>query len=406
MHILCISLTGNSNEGARTVQFSKVVRSIQMQGNTVSVITLRNQHLKEVDPGSGTFCFLPGELDNSSGITDRARKKLWKIKGLLHHFGSPIVREAIRAAERIIRGKGVDCIFTSSHPVFSHMVGLYLKRRTGLPWVASFSDPHPSAMLPEPYGGRFMSPMAHLEKYFVKKVFRASDAVHMPTDVCLDIAGSFIKVDIEEKAFAIPPVGETDYGTRERSSNGFLVHTGRAKRRISEDFLSAVREFRERQPEELKGLIFVGRYGEKVRDLAQKLSMEDDVKTIEQVTHGKALGYISGGKAVAILEAPMNLSHALPSKFAEAAFSGKPILAVTPEKSPVRNYLEKFGGGVAVTHNKEDVIRGLEIIFSKKDDSTANGLQAQKDLATQFSYNTVGGKYHKMFHKVIGKCAG
>jgi glycosyltransferase involved in cell wall biosynthesis len=48
---------------------------------------------------------------------------------------------AARACRRAIRAHPVDAVLTSGPPHCVHLVGLYLKRRCGLPWAADFRDP-------------------------------------------------------------------------------------------------------------------------------------------------------------------------------------------------------------------------------------------------------------------------
>lgn len=47
---------------------------------------------------------------------------------------------AARRALPIIRREKIDAIFTTSPPESLHLLGLYLQRRTGLPWFADFRD--------------------------------------------------------------------------------------------------------------------------------------------------------------------------------------------------------------------------------------------------------------------------
>lgn len=48
---------------------------------------------------------------------------------------------AVMKALEIIEREKIDLIFTSSLPNTSHLIGLFLARRTGLPWFADFQDP-------------------------------------------------------------------------------------------------------------------------------------------------------------------------------------------------------------------------------------------------------------------------
>ena len=44
-----------------------------------------------------------------------------------------------RAKDLIAKGE-ITCIYTTSGPLSSHIIGLLLKQRTGLPWIADFRD--------------------------------------------------------------------------------------------------------------------------------------------------------------------------------------------------------------------------------------------------------------------------
>ncbi|MBI3410340.1 MAG: hypothetical protein HY040_18530, partial [Planctomycetes bacterium] len=68
------------------------------------------------------------------------RGLLGKVSGRLAPFAR-WVPGAIRACERIMGEQAPDAVYTSSPPGCVHYVGLYLKRRYGLPWTVCLRDP-------------------------------------------------------------------------------------------------------------------------------------------------------------------------------------------------------------------------------------------------------------------------
>ena len=48
---------------------------------------------------------------------------------------------AKKAAKRIIKQEGIDAIVTTGPPHSTHLTGLYLKKRIGIPWLADLRDP-------------------------------------------------------------------------------------------------------------------------------------------------------------------------------------------------------------------------------------------------------------------------
>ncbi len=400
MHVLCISLTEKRNEGARTIQLAKVVNALQRQGVFVTVITSCNEKLKSIDPSLGKVIYMPDTLKNSPGFI----KKTSKLLNSLIYFISPkhknTIKRSTKVALDVVKNNKVDLIFSSSHPVDSHVVGLCLKNKTGLPWVASFSDPRPNDMLPPPYGNKKIKLKTFFEKRIIRNFLTAPDGIHMPTDICGSLTENYFRLDLKRKMFFIPPIGEQEYDFKANKNNNWLVHVGRIKRRITPAFLEALRDYKAMYPQHIEGIVCVGIYDKLVLRLARSLKTGHLVKTVPRVSHNEALDIIAEGKAVVVLEAEMEFSHALPSKFAEASFSGKPILAITPRKSKIRDYLEQYGGGVAVTQNKEEIIQGLTELFNSSEHKTQKTLDDQVKLSSNFTYKTVGEQYCQMFSSV------
>ncbi|MFX6461567.1 hypothetical protein ABTG33_18475, partial [Acinetobacter baumannii] len=48
---------------------------------------------------------------------------------------------AMKKGLEIFKQHQIDVVFSTSGPYTNHLVGLYLKRKTGLPWIADFRDP-------------------------------------------------------------------------------------------------------------------------------------------------------------------------------------------------------------------------------------------------------------------------
>ena len=70
----------------------------------------------------------------------------WRINRLFHassvpDIHAPWARRAIPVAESICARQSVDAVMTTSWPYSSHLIGLHLSRRFGLPWLADFRDP-------------------------------------------------------------------------------------------------------------------------------------------------------------------------------------------------------------------------------------------------------------------------
>jgi glycosyltransferase involved in cell wall biosynthesis len=69
----------------------------------------------------------------------------WRLVPFLDWFQIPDAKVSwlfpgFRRARSLIRRWRIDAIYTTSYPYSSHLLGYWLKRNTGLPWVADFRD--------------------------------------------------------------------------------------------------------------------------------------------------------------------------------------------------------------------------------------------------------------------------
>ena len=406
MHVLFISLSDKYNEGARTIQSAKVINALQMNDVFVTVITIHNERLRSFDKKKGRIIFLSDEKRKGSNVLEKTKDKLnefiWKVVPRL----KPESKLGIETGLQIVRKENPDVIFSSSNPLDSHIVGAYLKERTGLPWIASFSDPRPAAIMPPPYKSKRNWISMFFEKRQVLKILKRCDYVHMFTEYGLQLMNDAYRVDIKKKGIIIPHIGETlkhIHPKENKGSNGNLIHVGRIKNRLSEELFLAIRYFYHQNPSIFRGITCVGKFSSEVKLLARELNMENIVHVINQVPHDEALRIISESSAVLIIEAKMEFSPFFPSKFSEATFLGKPILAITPEKSAMRNYLEKYGGGIAVKNNKKEIIKALNLIFKARENELNDMIVKQKDLSYHFSYKTIGMQYFELLLEAIAK---
>lgn len=93
-----------------------------------------NAHAKPITPPKASIL---------SKIKKSIISRLKKIKNTIMTPDDQIlwVPYARRKGLEIIREHQIDVIFSTSGPHSAHLVGNYLKRKTGLPWIANFQDP-------------------------------------------------------------------------------------------------------------------------------------------------------------------------------------------------------------------------------------------------------------------------
>ncbi|NJK97067.1 MAG: glycosyltransferase family 4 protein, partial [Bacteroidales bacterium] len=137
---------------------------------------------------------------------------------------------------------------------------------------------------------------------------------------------------------------------------GWLAHIGNiTHERVSVPFLSAIGSTHNEIPELFRGLLCVGDVCHEFKSLIKKLKLEKCIHLVGHLRQEEALKIAEGSDALLVLEADMETSPFLPSKFADYMLIGKPIIAVTPQVSPIRDYLKTYSQGVCVSHNEKNI---------------------------------------------------
>jgi glycosyltransferase involved in cell wall biosynthesis len=313
------------------------------------------------------------------------------------------VTRASAAAMEILSDRKIDVIMTTSSPFESHLVGLELKRKTGLPWIASFSDPWPISFAPVPYYTRGLPVIGEMSRYLAKKVMHKCDVIHMPSPYGVEWTEKISGVPITDKSVTIPHIGSCASDAESPSNHvGWLAHVGDLSReRASQALLAGVKKAHHEIPNRFKGLLCVGKVCPKFKEMAHQMGMDDIVKLTGQLSAAEAMKISCSATALIVIEADMAISPYLPSKFADYVVIGKPLITVSPQKSLMRDYLSQYGGGVAVKHVPDEIASAILDIFTQGGEYEHSLRPHESGLKSLFMPQVIAGQYLKMFHELL-----
>ena len=168
---------------SRDVTGARVWRTGEVPNPRTLAVSFRNalrRYLRHGPPDS-QLPILPFDVKNAeaSGPRDRLRRLILSLCWL-PDANLGWLFPALRTGLVIIRRERPRVILTTSPPPTAHLVGLWLSRLTGVPWVADFRDPWAGdAAKP-----RFVrSPLSDaLDRRMERTVIRAASAVLVTTD--------------------------------------------------------------------------------------------------------------------------------------------------------------------------------------------------------------------------------
>jgi len=385
---------------ARAIQIGKVTTALQNAGAEINVIAGQERpsnHKSENINGISDaidIAFVPFTPFNGKGVPSRLLAKAQRELPFFLVFRSWI-KEAIKKAENVIARSKIDLIMTSSTPLESHMVGLYLKTKYAIPWVASFSDPLPQKILPGPYRKNFPV-LSCVESYIVRSILKEASAIHMPNPYSIELMEHYFNIPIDQKALAIPHIGLINTAISSQDlSTGWLTHAGGlTQERVSPALIDALPLAAARLQSRFKGLLCVGSIHQRFKDLVIENHCQNFVVFRDTVSEKSLEDIYAQSTALLVIEAELPYSPFLPSKFADYACSGRPIIALTPSKSSIRDYLTKFGGGYPVAHDKKEIADAIYGVFNKAGDP---GIGNGKGWPDNFKSEVVGAQYLNWF---------
>ena len=255
---------------------------------------------------------------------------------------------AIRAGVDLLEHRSYDVILSIAHMTWTHVVARSLKRRSGLPWIAFFSDP---------WSNHTAAPVSAVrravERVLELRTYRGADAIVFTNPNLQEwMLGPFRHGDsLAAKSVSIPyffdealyppPAG------RNGSSKIVLRHIGTTPPGgYTEAFLAGLRWFVDRHPETASRLVveFHGRARPNIPPMATQLGLDPYVDFQGHCSYPESLGLMRDTDHLLFLGLPADTLAGLGNatlhlKFCDYIGAGRPIFALADAGSPADDAL-------------------------------------------------------------------
>ena len=261
---------------------------------------------------------------------------------------------AIPAAIRLVRRHGIDVVITTSPPNSIHLVGVAVKRATGVRWVADLRD----------------SPVAHVHRRSESAAVRAKEKVDLgiarlvarSADAIVGVA-DFISDEVRAleprgRVVTIPNGSDFDdfeglaYTPGERLR---ITHAGSFfGKRDPRPFLQALSD---------SGLDiqarFLGDFRSADREWAEGLGLGDRLELIPYAPRATSLALQRDSEALLLLipDAGGRGKGVLSGKIFEYIAAGRPILAAVPPDGAAADLIRETGAGVVAAPDDVGALR-------------------------------------------------
>lgn len=254
-----------------------------------------------------------------------------------------------------------DAIISFGQPMTDHLLGLRLKKKLNLPWIAHFSDPWADNLFNQRF---FLSNI--LNRRMEKKVIREADQIIFTSEETLDLVMSKYPSNWHKKARVLPHCFESHFYPSVQTKSSIDPYVIRYlgnfyNTRTPEPLFEGLAQILKQAPDALVNVQveLVGNTPNRMlNSSAYKSLPEGLIKIVETQDYLKSLELMKSADLLLVIDAPIELSVFLPSKLIDYLGAGIPILGIVPPGTSSK-LISRLGGKVANPDNISDVASAL-----------------------------------------------
>jgi glycosyltransferase involved in cell wall biosynthesis len=320
--------------------------------------------------------------------------------------------EALRAVETYARANSYapDAIVTFSQPTTDHLVGLELKKRFRVPWIAHFSDP----WVENPFYSTD-APTRDFNLAAERAVCESADRLVFTSAETVELVMSKHPAAWREKARVLPqcfdpqlyPARVSQDEERTRSDDARIVvrHVGNFYGvRTPAPLLRALAALADADESLLRGVAFelIGVTDSSLvaREVAESLPA-GLVKTTPPVGYRESLRLMSEADGLLIVDAPADVSVFLPSKLIDYLGAARPVFGFTP-RGAARKLIERLGGWTVDPSDARagaDALKNfLDLLHARRGDTRAWG---EPEVRREYEATHLAAKFEEIVRELL-----
>lgn len=276
---------------------------------------------------------------------------------------------AVAMGLKAIKHEGIDVIYSSAPPYTCHLIGYWLKKLTGRPWVADFRDSWvgwlSSAKRPK-WPDKF-------DRYLEHSVLKSADRILTVSNGIAQDLGSRHPELVDERWLLLSngyDGADFEGVTANPPSDKMVItYTGSLYgHRNPESLLQAVAELLTELPElkQQLRLTFVGRIGGFIEEMLRQPTFQGMIEIVPYVPHQQSIQYLLASHVLLLIidDAPAN-KGILTGKLFEYLGARKPILALAPAGDAAELIHELKAGVVVHPSNIPQIKEAVKALYQR-----------------------------------------
>ena len=341
----------------------------------------------------------------SSGIIPKEQKQGLLQKLMLYIRGNFFIPDArkfwikpsVKYLEAYVQEHKIDALITTGPPHSMHLIGLQLKEKTGVNWIADFRDPWTQIG----YHNKLKLTKASQKKHeeLEKEVLQKADII---------LTTSFTtRQEFQEKTNRPVEVITNGYDVEQveklpMDEKFSLSHIGSLlSGRNPENLWQAISELIAENADFAANfqLKLIGAVGEPVLERIEKYGLKDWLQVKRYVSHSEALQLQKSSQLLLLIEIDSKETKGIiPGKLFEYMVSERPILAVGPEEADMGRILRETNTGSFFLYSQKKEIKAF--LLEKYDLFKKGNLKSFPIGLQQYSRKALTGKLVQQIQKL------
>lgn len=308
----------------------------------------------------------------SSGIIPNKKKQSFLERLMLWTRGNLFIPDArvlwvkpsVAYLSEYIKGNGIDTVITTGPPHSLHLIGLALKKKQHIKWVADFRDPWTTIGYHK---------ALKLSGYAAKKHKDLEREVMQEADFLL-VTSQTTKKEFE--AITAKPIHVITNGydvekvVKEPLDEKFtLAHIGSfLSERNPRILWKALSELVKEEPgfKEHFQLKLIGATSQEIMETIDEFKLAPYVNNLGYVSHQEAVQHQRKSQVLLLIEIDSEETKSIiPGKLFEYMVSERPILAIGPEEADFAGILKQTNTGVFALYEEKDLVKETLLKYYK-----------------------------------------
>ena len=266
---------------------------------------------------------------------------------------------AYREAIKVIKNNKIDAIITSSPPHSSQLIGLKLKERYDIPWIADLRDPWTDIYYYKQMLHTFVAKW--IDNKYERNVLEKSDAVLVVSKFIKNMFLTksekldFNKINVLPNGFDADDFSET---SKPPSDKFLITYTGTfADIYDIDSLLEALQMLLQKHPEAPVELNFTGKTTGSLSDKIKKYNLDKITTFKEYVPHKESVAIILKSTILLLVIPKMDKNEGiLTGKLFEYLVARKPILCIGPKHGDAAEIITECDAGTTFDYHETTLI--------------------------------------------------